>query len=161
MALIDKLTNIADAIRGKTGGTNPLTLEEMVSAIASIENSGGGGVADSLITIETVIPTESFTNGAGLGNYVAPIFTSLNSKKLCFLQVLVVKDIEAAKQTNNGFLGVYSFSWGSKDAVSLSRILRWRGGDYNTAQSGADWDVILKSGTELYLVTIDFERLTA
>jgi hypothetical protein len=33
MALTDKLTNIADAIREKTGGTNPLTLDEMAQTI--------------------------------------------------------------------------------------------------------------------------------
>lgn len=42
MALIDKLTNIANAIRGKTGGTDPLTLDSMVEAIAAIETGGGG-----------------------------------------------------------------------------------------------------------------------
>lgn len=46
MALIDKLTNIADAIRGKTGGTDPLTLDTMAEAIASIEAGGGGGEVD-------------------------------------------------------------------------------------------------------------------
>lgn len=45
MALIDKLTNIADAIRRKTGGTDPLTLDAMAEAIAGIE-AGGGGEAD-------------------------------------------------------------------------------------------------------------------
>lgn len=43
MALTDKLSAIADAIRGKTGGTEELTLDQMVDAIAGIE-SGGGGV---------------------------------------------------------------------------------------------------------------------
>jgi hypothetical protein len=42
MALIEKLTNIANAIRGKTGGTDPLTLDGMVEAIAGIETGGGG-----------------------------------------------------------------------------------------------------------------------
>ena len=37
MALIDKLTAIADAIRAKTGGTDAMTLEEMAAAIASIQ----------------------------------------------------------------------------------------------------------------------------
>ena len=41
MALIDKLTNIADAIREKTGGTDPLTLDAMAEAIAAIEAGGG------------------------------------------------------------------------------------------------------------------------
>ena len=42
MALTDKLSAIADAIRGKTGGTEKLTLAEMPLAIAGIEAGGGG-----------------------------------------------------------------------------------------------------------------------
>ena len=42
MALTDKLTAIANAIRGKTGGTKKLTLDEMVAAINSISGGGGG-----------------------------------------------------------------------------------------------------------------------
>lgn len=45
MALIDKLTNIANAIRAKTGGTDPLTLDGMVEAINGI-TAGGGGTGD-------------------------------------------------------------------------------------------------------------------
>lgn len=41
MALTDKLTNIADAIRGKTGGTEGLTLDQMATEIAGIETGGG------------------------------------------------------------------------------------------------------------------------
>lgn len=39
MALTDKLTNIADAIRSKTGSTDSLTLDAMPEAIESIETS--------------------------------------------------------------------------------------------------------------------------
>ena len=45
MALIDKLTNIGDAIREKTGGQSSLTLDQMAAAIAGIETGGGGGGA--------------------------------------------------------------------------------------------------------------------
>lgn len=44
MALTDKLTAIADAIRGKTGGTEGMTLDTMVSAIEGIESGGIPGV---------------------------------------------------------------------------------------------------------------------
>ena len=44
MALINKLTAIADAIRGKTGGTDPLTLDQMATEIAGIEAGGGGSM---------------------------------------------------------------------------------------------------------------------
>lgn len=42
MALIDKLTAIADAIRGKTGKTEEMTLDQMATEIAAIETGGGG-----------------------------------------------------------------------------------------------------------------------
>lgn len=41
MALINKLTSIADAIREKTGKTDAMSLDEMVTEIGGI--SGGGG----------------------------------------------------------------------------------------------------------------------
>ena len=40
MALIDKLTAIADAVRGKTGGTDLLTLDGMAAAISGISSGG-------------------------------------------------------------------------------------------------------------------------
>ena len=40
MALTDKLTAIANAIRTKTGGTNSLTLDQMASEISNIQSSG-------------------------------------------------------------------------------------------------------------------------
>ena len=42
MALTEKLGNIGDAIRSKTGGTDLLTLDEMPAAITAIEGGGGG-----------------------------------------------------------------------------------------------------------------------
>ena len=41
MALIDKLTAIADAIRAKTGSTEEMTLTEMAAAVAGIQTGGG------------------------------------------------------------------------------------------------------------------------
>jgi hypothetical protein len=38
-----KLVAIADAIRSQTGGTTPLTLDQMASEIANISGGGGGG----------------------------------------------------------------------------------------------------------------------
>ena len=43
MALTEKLTAIADAIRDKTGGTDKLTLDSMVTEIGNISGSGGSG----------------------------------------------------------------------------------------------------------------------
>lgn len=44
MALTDKLTAIADAIRAKTGKSNTMTLDEMVTEISSISGGGSGEV---------------------------------------------------------------------------------------------------------------------
>lgn len=44
MALTDKLTNIANAIREKTGSTRTMNLEEMAVAIAGITGGGGAGL---------------------------------------------------------------------------------------------------------------------
>ena len=43
MALIEKLNNIGNAIRSKTGKTDLLTLDEMVIEIGNIETGGGSG----------------------------------------------------------------------------------------------------------------------
>ena len=50
MALTDKLTNIADAIRGKTGGTEEMTLDQMAVAIAGIETGGASGIYMAKVT---------------------------------------------------------------------------------------------------------------
>lgn len=54
MALTDKLTAIADAIRTKTGGTDPLTLVGMAEAIAGI-SSGGSSGGDGVTVTEYVV----------------------------------------------------------------------------------------------------------
>ena len=48
MALTNKLTAIADAIREKTGTTEPLTLDAMATAISGITTGGGGEGAEEL-----------------------------------------------------------------------------------------------------------------
>ena len=62
MALIDKLTAIADAVRGKTGGTNLMTLDGMAAAISGISSGGlPAGIAEC--EVQTFTP-ESDTNEA-------------------------------------------------------------------------------------------------
>lgn len=63
MALTDKLIAIADAIRGKTGGTDALTLDQMATAIAAIETGGGGSAVQS----------GSFTPAEKLYNYTISV----------------------------------------------------------------------------------------
>ena len=53
--LVTKLTNIANAIRSKTGKTATMTLEQMVTEIESIET--GGSVVAHNITLSTSSPS--------------------------------------------------------------------------------------------------------
>ena len=46
MALIEKLSAIGDAIRNKTGGTEALTLDQMVTEIEGIQAGGGGSTEE-------------------------------------------------------------------------------------------------------------------
>ena len=50
MALTDKLTDIADAIRAKTGGTAKLTLDEMPNEIAGITGAAAPTLQEKTIT---------------------------------------------------------------------------------------------------------------
>ena len=73
MALIDKITAIADAIRSKTGSTEHMTLDEMVTAIANITT---GSVPSDTITLDdgTELPKPTLKDGC---NY-AMIFKNSN-----------------------------------------------------------------------------------
>ena len=63
MALTDKLTAIANAIRGKTGKEDSLTLEQMVTEIEGIEAGGipenarlyyvGNAISETALRIES------------------------------------------------------------------------------------------------------------
>lgn len=60
MSVSEKMTAIADAIRGKTGGTEPLTLDQMATEIAGIQ-VGGGGVSEQEII--DAMATNSYPSG--------------------------------------------------------------------------------------------------
>ena len=65
MALTEKLTSIADAIRTKTGGTDQLTLDGMATAIAGIQTGGGSAVySGSFTPTENVLSVEIDVGGA-------------------------------------------------------------------------------------------------
>lgn len=77
MALINKLNDIGDAIRAKTGKEDKLTLEQMVSEIGSI-TGGADPVIEALVVTEngTYTPSEGIdgfnpvtVTVSGGGNY--------------------------------------------------------------------------------------------
>ena len=62
MALTDKLTAIGDAIRGKTGKTEGLTLDQMATEISGIQ---AGGAIEPL----TVTENGTYTAPSGVDGY--------------------------------------------------------------------------------------------
>ena len=88
MALTDKLTDIADAIRDKTGGTSKLTLEEMATAIEGIQAGGGTeeivGIVFDEFNFQQNMCTRCRVNGVTylprnvvFGSYVGPYITTI------------------------------------------------------------------------------------
>jgi len=78
MALIDKLVAIADAIRGKTGGSGKLTLDEMAAAVRGIETGGNidaliDGSMTEIVSNATQIPYAIFKNHTGLTSINFPL----------------------------------------------------------------------------------------
>lgn len=61
MALTDKLTAIADAIRAKTGGTEAMTLDQMPPQIAGIQAGGGGIGAVKFIDVDITVEASTTT----------------------------------------------------------------------------------------------------
>lgn len=53
MSVHEKMTAIADAIRGKTGKTGQLTLDQMASEIASIKTGVGGSSVEEFEIVTT------------------------------------------------------------------------------------------------------------
>ena len=72
MALTDKLTAIADAIRGKTGKTDGLTLDAMPEAIEGIQTGGGdsGGLKIVRGTATVTSSNNIIQHNAGIDNYI-------------------------------------------------------------------------------------------
>lgn len=110
MALTDKLTAIADAIREKNGKTDGLTLDTMVSAIKGISGGGGDDVSKSLVerTITEYVNDEvtelgdySFCNCTKLTNISCANVTSIRNNVFEGCSGLVSAILPRVTKTNN------------------------------------------------------------
>lgn len=90
MALTDKLTAIADAIREKTGKTDGLTLDAMPGEIEGIQTGGGGDTSqeDGIVTRTitsyrndriTSVGTSAFVDCGSLADVYLPEVKDVNS----------------------------------------------------------------------------------
>ena len=150
-ALDEALTDIADAIRGKTGGTDKLTMEGMAAAIAGI--STGGSVSG--ITVDTVVVTESLSHGDEVYAYFSSLLEPSTDAEPLLIKAFIIENVAVAKLTDNAVLGFVAYHLNSKSPTALNSLLRWRNGGYSTASNGSAFDAVLNAGTEFYLITVN------
>lgn len=138
MALIDKLTAIADAIRSKTGSTNQMTLDEMVTEILNITT---GSVPSDTITLSdgTKLPKPTLKDGC---NY-AMIFKNSNYYSML--------------ETSNRFANVNSwisianssYTIGTSSAVCYISRLPVNFNEFNSWSEPTNYDISNASFTTL------------
>ena len=138
MALADKLTAIADAIRSKTGSTEPMTLDEMATAILNITT---GSVPSDTITLSdgTELPKPTLKDGC---NY-AIIFKNSNYYSML--------------ETSNRFANVNSwisianssYTIGTSSAVCYISRLPVNFNEYNSWSEPTKYDISNASFTTL------------
>ena len=138
MALIDKLRAIADAIRSKTGTTEPMTLDEMATAILNITT---GSVTSDTITLSdgTELPKPTLKEGC---NY-AIIFKGSNYYSML--------------ETSNRFANVNSwisianssYTIGTSSAVCYISRLPVNFNEFNSWTEPTEYDISNASFTTL------------
>lgn len=83
MALTNKLTAIANAIRAKTGKTDPLTLDQMPTEIASISGGGGSSSGDgSPFVIKKVINIGAKVSVTGEKYYTHALYNGVRLPRI-------------------------------------------------------------------------------
>ena len=109
----ETLTVIADAIRGKTGGTDPVAVSDMAAQIEGIE-VGGGGDIDALINRSiteissssvTSIGDSAFRNCSSLTTVDFPVATSIGSYAFSSCRSLTTVDFSVVTS-----IGTYAFN---------------------------------------------------
>ncbi len=138
MGLISKLTAIADAIRSKTGTTDPMTLDEMATAILNITT---GSVPSDTITLSdgTELPKPTLKDGC---NY-AIIFKNSNYYSML--------------ETSNRFANVNSwisiansnYTIGTSSAVCYISRLPVNFNEFNSWSEPTEYDLSNASFTTL------------
>lgn len=125
MALIDKLTAIADAMRGKTGKTDGMTLDQMVTEIAGIQTGGGGDILsmiwDKTIehftddTITNITQSGCFQNCTNLKSISMKNVKKINSQYFAYkCTQLVNLDLPLVEE--------FIVAWGMQDCTSLEAL---------------------------------------
>ena len=141
MALTEKLTAIAEAIRGKTGKTDGLTLDQMPGEIAGIQSGGGGDYAFVCDAYE--VHTKIVNVGANTVTNIVQALDYLSALIDGGLNTVVL--ISPYGTVNNQFIM-------RKNGEEHTKFVRFRDGALVEASCAAAYDAILVEGTQ-YLLT--------
>ena len=101
MALTDKLTAIANAIRAKTGKTAKMTMTEMVTEIGELSNAS----AYTTNTYLTEIATNAYINCNSISQVKFENVTSIGNSAFQYCYNLRIADFPAATK-----IGTYAFN---------------------------------------------------
>ena len=153
MALTDKLTAIADAIRAKTGDAAGMTLDGMVEAIASIE--AGGGLPENMNAFLFTL-TESYVSSAEGWELVIP--HGLNAVP-AFAVAMRTTPVQSAADLRGWFgdAGINAmqtnFVGGNTEKVPIQDTsAKWFFADnINLYCRSGSWGGNLRSGTTLFV----------
>lgn len=141
MSIYSKMTAIADAIREKTGGTDPLTLDAMAEAIAGIE-AGGGSSGGS-----TLLESGSFTLAAESMKYDVEL-TNVPDLFICYAEVPETDTSSAALDGavcfNNPKLA-NMFPYETDYVTNINFLINWY--TAGTHQILAGYSYVIKNGT--------------
>jgi hypothetical protein len=156
MALTNKLTAIADAIRGKTGKTEEMTLDQMATEIAGIQ--AGGGQTIPFIIIEEMTSTASTKTAVDTANYIKTIGDAEVGRVKVGLLAVVAKEFPNENTVNNSLILFGGYFTGSGYNNLPSDVVRWRNGAYSYAPpTASSYDVVVNPGDEFYKILVSYD----
>ena len=134
MSIYSKMTAIADAIREKTGGTNPLTLDAMAEAIAGIE-AGAAGEDSILDNLLTRTPVDVYSEIESVGQQVFrynPSIVSVNLPNCTTIGYEAFSDCSNLVQASvpkTIILGQRAFRYCSKlESINIPLVTQFQAG---------------------------------
>lgn len=147
----ETITDIADAIRAKTGDSASMTPLEMPDEIASI--SGGGGATWTEFTATSTVGNTQAARDLLFPNY---------STSTSVVVAALLKNKSVADFPNNQFVGLTVFKnpiFGSALSNAIAQASRYRNGAYGTASIATNYDGIIEVGDTFDLLEVEYEVL--
>lgn len=145
MALTDKLTAIADALRAKTGGTAQLTLDQIASGISGLDTSGSGGGVTLPANATSWAVGEWQANGTG----TTASKSRCNYGKRMASGVTVTNNGTVDICVNAAYVASKSGSSIKIGTVSDTQTLTKNGGSYTFTNTGATYGMYLNFWTQI------------